>query len=304
MERWRVIDCSMMEGSIHSERGAIEIHKIDNPPVHMPIADVAVVLIGLKVRYSPGVIHRLLCEDIAVMFCDWKGKPIGGAYSWADHGRVGARATAQAILTEPRRKNAWGRIVKAKVLGQSRVLEECGERIKAIELRSMVRNIRSGDPNNIEAQAARVYWNSLWGSEGFRRIPGAHQGLSNTRNNQLDYAYTILRGHGIRAVLGAGLTPALGIFHRGRSNNFALVDDLIEPFRPAIDSWVLGLESDALMEEAETRAYLVKAAFQKFRKDGATIPTVFAEFAQAFGRYVELDAPTLAVPVWEGPRDG
>lgn len=304
MERWRVIDCSQMEGSIRSERGAIEVLKDGHSPVSLPIADIAVVLIGLKVKFSTGVIHRLLADDIAVMFCDWKGEPVGGAYSWADHGRVGARASAQARLSEPRRKNAWGRIIKAKVNGQSEVLARAGDRAGSIELRSLARDVRSGDPGNIEARAARLYWNALWGSDGFRRTPGAGSALSETRNAQLDYAYTVLRGHGIRAVLGAGLTPALGIFHRGRSNNFALVDDLIEPFRPAIDSAILDLDPDAPMDLPETRAVLVKASFQKFSKDGSTIPTVFSEFAQAYGRYVEMQTPTLHVPVWQGSVNG
>lgn len=304
MERWRVIDCSTMEGSICSQRGGIEVHKVDSPPVSVPIADVAVVLIGLKVNFSTGVIHRLLSDDIAVLFCDWKGVPVGGGYSWAEHGRVGARATAQAILTEPRRKNAWGRIVKAKVEGQSRVLAESGARLESIELRSMARDVRSGDPANIEARAARVYWSALWGSTGFRRHPHASTRAGDARNAQLDYAYSVLRGHGIRAVLGAGLAPALGVFHRGRSNNFALVDDLIEPFRPAIDSWLLGIDPEATLDDPDTRAYLVKGAFQPFRHDGATIPTVFSDFAQSFGRYVERDISVLNVPVWNGPQNG
>ena len=38
-----------------------------------------------------------------------------------------------------------------------------------------------------------------------------------------------------RAGRSAGLLPAIGIKHRGRSNPFCLADDLMEPLRPLVD---------------------------------------------------------------------
>lgn len=294
--RWRVLDCSRMEGVVRARRGAIAIERPGHDLVEVPVADVAVVLLGQKVGVSGAVLHRLLSNDIAVIVCDWKGVPEGAAYSWSEHGRVGARTRVQASLSLPRQKNAWGRIVAAKVLGQAAVLGECGRDGEA-HLRGLAKRVRSGDPENLEGTAARHYWQCLWGDEGFRRHPGVGD---STRNQQLDYAYAVLRGHGIRAVLAAGLTPALGVFHRNRANCFSLVDDLIEPFRPAVDSAVAELEPDADMDEPETRKRLVQASGRAFSPDGYSVASVFEDFAKHFARYVEGDEARLAVPVWNG----
>lgn len=64
----------------------------------------------------------------------------------------------------------------------------------------------------------------------FRRDRGA-PGV----NVLLNYGYGILRAAVARAVVGAGLHPALGIHHSNQFNSFNLVDDLIEPFRPIVD---------------------------------------------------------------------
>jgi CRISPR-associated protein Cas1 len=242
--------------------------------------------------------YHFASKDVVCLFCDWKGLPVSGMYPWINaHGRVAARQRAQAALSLPRSKNAWARIVKAKISGQAKTVELL-EKKGAEKLSRLVRRVRSGDPENVEAQAARIYWQALFGEEGFNRLPG--QGMGG-RNNLLDYAYTILRGHSMRAVLSAGLTPALGICHHNRANSFALADDLIEPFRPPIDYRVALLSQDATPEDPEIKKRLLQATLDDFRIDGATIPTVMVELAQQFGRYVEGDIEFLQVPVWE-PR--
>lgn len=299
MQRWRVIDCSSMEGKICSARGAIEITRQGEAPVTVPVADIAVVIVGINVSFSAAVLHRLLQADVAVLFCDWKGVPEGAAYSNSEHSRVGARHLAQVRLSLPRKKNAWKKIVTAKVLGQSKVLEEQGL-VQSRDLEVLAHDVRSGDPGNVEARAAKIYWKALAAEEGFRRLPGQGKGGVFARNSHLDYAYTILRGHGIRAVMGAGLSPTLGVFHRGRSNYFSLVDDLMEPYRPAIDAAVCELPYDAPIEDASVRRHLVEAAARVFSTDGARIPSSLAALAQQYGRYVEGDIARLDVEPWHG----
>lgn len=288
-----------MTGRVSSLRGAVEITRQGEDPVIVPVADVAVLIVGIRVSFSSAAMHRLLENDIAVLFCDWKGVPEGAAYPNNDHSRVGARHLAQVNLSLPRKKNAWGRIVKAKVMGQAKMLQAQGL-IQASDLTAMAHEVRSGDPANVEARAARVYWQALSPQEQFRRVPGRGKEGEFTRNAHLDYAYTILRGHGIRAVMGAGLSPAMGVFHRGRSNYFSLVDDLMEPYRPAVDAAVFEIASDAPMEDPEVRHHLVGAASRVFTVDGMRIPASFAALAQQYGRYVEGDLAKLDVESWCG----
>ena len=155
--QWRILDFTSFEGKIHSDDGAIVVVNSDGVSQRVSVADVAVVLIGMKVSFSAGVIHRLTDKDIAVLFCDWRGVPESGAFSWSEHTRVGARHKAQLELSLPRRKNAWGRIVRSKIQGQAAVLRNLN-RPGAQELEHIAGQVRSGDPSNLEGQAARIYW--------------------------------------------------------------------------------------------------------------------------------------------------
>ncbi len=295
--QWRVIDLCGFEGELRSTRGGVEVCPDEGVPTIIPVADVAVFLVGMKVALSAAVLHRLSEADVAVLFCDWRGIPEGGCYSWSDHGRVAARHRAQAEVSLPRKKNAWARLIRAKIEGQASVLENLKIRGSG-ELLALADQVRSGDPGNVEAQAARLYWSRTLG-KGVGRQPAAGQLIG--ANACLDYGYSVLRGHLMRGVLAAGLAPALGVFHRGRGNAFALADDLIEPFRPAIDEVALQLPPTASPSDPPVKQLLVAAASQPFDGDGHGIPTVAEALAQSFGRYVEGDIDRLNVLSWQGP---
>lgn len=295
--QWRVIDLCGFEGELRSTRGGVEVLSGEGVPTIIPVAEVAVILVGVKVALSAAVLHRLAEADVAVLFCDWRGIPEGGCYSWSDHGRVAARHRAQAEVSLPRKKNAWARLVRAKIEGQASVLESLRIRGSG-ELLALTDQVRSGDPGNVEAQAARLYWSRALG-KGVGRQPAAGQLIG--ANACLDYGYSVLRGHLMRAVLAAGLAPALGVFHRGRGNAFALADDLIEPFRPAIDEVALQLPPTASPSDRPVKQLLVAAASQRFDGDGHGIPAVAEALAQSFGRYVEGDIDRLSVVSWQGP---
>ena len=295
--QWRVIDLCGFEGELRSKRGGVEVLSDEGVPTIIPVAEVAVILVGMKVALSAAVLHRLAEADVSVLFCDWRGIPEGGCYSWSDHGRVAARHRAQAEVSLPRKKNAWARLIRAKIEGQASVLENLKIRGSG-ELLALADQVRSGDPGNVEAQAARLYWSRVLG-KGVGRQPAAGQLIG--ANACLDYGYSVLRGHLMRAVLAAGLAPALGVFHRGRGNAFALADDLIEPFRPAIDEVALQLPPTASPSDRPVKQLLVAAASQRFDGDGHGIPAVAEALAQAFGRYVEGDIDRLNVVSWQGP---
>lgn len=96
-------------------------------------------------------------------------------------------------------------------------------------LYAMANRVRSGDPDNLEAQAAQRYWPKLMGKTFRRDRYGAFP------NALLNFGYAIIRSSVARALCSSGLHPALGIFHHNRNNNFSLADDLIEVWRPFID---------------------------------------------------------------------
>lgn len=294
---WAVLDLTAVERELHYERGRLEVRHRGEILGGAALADLAIVLIGPRTLCTAGALERAVANDVSVLICDWRGIPVGGAYGWSDNTRVGARQRAQVEMSLPRRKNAWGRIVRAKILGQAHTLDVVGAR-GAATLRDIAHSVRSGDPDNHEAQAARFYWSRVFDSAGFSRTPG----YGDQENAFLNYAYTILRGHAIRAVLAAGLHPTVAVFHHGRANNFALVDDIIEPFRPAIDYAVAQLPVDAEIETPEVRRALVDSCRAGFG-EGRRLITELDGLAQQFARYAESEIDRLPVPTWAGPDE-
>jgi len=295
---WRVLDATSLVGSVEGRRGRIRIADDSGTVQEIPAGEIAVLLLGSGCSLTPSAIHYLAKHDVAALMVDWRGVPFAGIYPWGEHGRVAARHLAQASLSAPRRKNAWMRVIRAKIYGQAATLDHY-ELPGAPRLRELAAKVRSGDPTNVEGGAARHYWANLFIDRPFIRD---HENVDTT-NAMLNYGYMVLRGFGVRAVLSAGLSPPIGLFHRGRSNYFNLVDDLMEPFRPAVDTAVLRLGAEASLEDPGVKRQLVEAATQPFSSDGYRIPKTLEDFAQQLGRYVEGDVDILDVPRWQGPLE-
>lgn len=292
---WQVLDCINLKGSIRYKRGQLVVQTDDSEMI-FPLAQIAVVLIGIQTTISGSVIAKLSEYDIALLVCDWRSIPTASAIPWREHTRIGARQQAQARLSLPRQKQAWSRVVSAKISGQNKTLAAIqGSPSKLLS--KLARTIRSGDPDNFEARAARHYWPALSGETKFSRSPGIG---GDVWNSALDYGYTLLRGYGIRAICAAGLVGTLGLFHHSRNNSFALVDDLMEPFRPMVDQIVFK-NLDIRDELSPTfKQQLSLGLTSKFDSSGKSVPSVFIDFAQHYGLYVEGEVESLRVPTWSG----
>ena len=151
---------------------------------------------------------------------------------------------AQIEASEPLKKNLWKQIVEAKIRNQAALLRKLGK--DGDKLKPCYKNVKSGDADNREGAAARIYWSELFGREFVRIREGAEP------NNLLNYGYTILRAAVARSLMGSGLFPAFGIFHRNRYNAFPLADDVMEPYRPYVDELVcrLYLENKTQLTQA------------------------------------------------------
>lgn len=296
--QWRVIDCTDLEGGITYVRGNMRVKRDDgSDAVDVPLAQTAVVLLGLRVRCSAAVLHEMARYGVSVMLCDWRGVPDAALHAWTDQPTtVTARHLAQVDLSVPRKKNAWGRITQAKIRGQAACLDALGLDGGGM-LRGIAAAVRSGDPANREGHAAREYWRRVFPDDrGFRRIPGE----GTCRNAQLDYSYMVLRGFAVKAVISAGLIPALGVHHRNRGNYFCLADDLLEPYRPAIDRQVAKLDASDSLDDRSVKRRLVEAVNQQLNGTGLTIPSSLNDFAQQYGLYCEGKLDRLPVPEYAG----
>ncbi|ABK53722.1 CRISPR-associated protein, Cas1 family [Acidothermus cellulolyticus 11B] len=287
---WRVVDLSELSGEVHAAQGALLVGD-----ERVPLVDVAMMLTGPYVSLHGSVIDRAAAFGVGVVHCDWRGVPVAATLPWSTHNRVAARHRAQAELSLPRQKNAWMNIVKTKIRNQAAVLRAL-RRDGVAQLERLAAQVRSGDASNAEGAAARVYWARLFQDKHFRRVPRARDVV----NGLLDYGYAILRGCCLRAVVGAGLAPSLGLWHRRHDNPFTLVDDLIEPFRPAVDKTVIEIvTAGASGLDRPTKRLLVAVLDHQFDASGATVGTAVERFAQQVGRYVEGEIRSLRPPAME-----
>jgi CRISPR-associated protein Cas1 len=199
-----------------------------------PAEDIGFVVVDQReTTYSHSALALLAEAGAVLVVCGRDHLPSGLLLPLARHAEVVWRLHDQARVGRVAMKQMWSEIVRAKVLAQASLLAEGSAARREIE--SLARRVRSGDPENAEAQAARLYWRALMEGcgEGFRRTPGDDAG--GPANALLDYGYALLRAAVARALIGAGLLPALGIKHSNRSNAFCLADDLLEPLRPMVD---------------------------------------------------------------------
>ena len=136
----------------------------------------------------------------------------------------------QIAASKPQKKRLWQQFVQRKILHQAYALRTMGDApAKHKRLETLAASVKSGDPDNHEAQAARTYFTAFFG-EKFTRSNESHP-----INARLNYGYAILRAQCARAICAAGLHPAFGLHHVSRRNPLCLADDLIELFRPLID---------------------------------------------------------------------
>ena len=205
--------------------------------VSTPLSEVAVLLLAHpQVTLTQAVLSRIAEAGGSVITIDGNFLPASMLLPVQSHFIQTERFARQIELRLPARKQLWKQIVCAKVMAQGKLLKELHGSDSG--LIPMAARVRSGDPDNIEAQAARRYWPLLFDNPRFRRgSEGPDQ------NQHLDYGYAVLRAAVARALCAAGLHPSIGLRHRNRYDTFCLASDVMEPFRPLIDrrvaAWVL-----------------------------------------------------------------
>lgn len=197
-----------------------------------PIEDLGVLVVEHpQVTWTHLLMQELMEQNVAVVVCDARYMPTGLMLPLSGNTLQQERFAAQVSASLPLKKQLWQQTIKAKIQNQAGMLESLGKEGQA--LRHLARQVRSGDADNHEAQAAQRYWSQLFLHEFRREREG------DWPNPALNYGYAILRAATARALVAAGLLPTLGIHHHNRYNAYALADDIMEPYRPFVDSMVI-----------------------------------------------------------------
>ena len=221
----------------------------------IPIEDIGVVIIEhQQVSITIPLMNALVEGNVQVVVCNDRGMPSAMLQSFESNNLQGENLRNQMNAGEVLKKQLWKQIVEAKIRNQAALLNKVGQ--EGDILKQYYRNVKSGDSDNREGIAARVYFSELFG-ESFirdRTLPGI--------NALLNYGYTILRAATARALVSSGLLPAIGIFHHNRSNAFPLADDIMEPYRPYVDEIVYALSMQGKMElTKDVKADLIQVLY-------------------------------------------
>jgi CRISP-associated protein Cas1 len=266
------------------------IERPERPKATVSIEDIGVLIVDdRRATYTQAVFMELLAAGATIMVTGPDHLPLGMMLPLDAHHVQTERHRAQIEATEPTRKQIWKTLVSNKLLQQGRVLDHFGA--KANGLAAMASRVRSGDPDNLEAQGAQRYWPLLFGKD-FRRDRSA-EGI----NAALNYGYAVVRAALARAVVASGLIPSLGVFHKNRSNPFCLADDLFEPYRPLVD-WRVKLltqerEEPLSLEDRAIRAALLSLFNETVLIGDRRLPLLLA---------IEAGAASLARALTAGER--
>ena len=238
------------------------------PDMHrsIPIEDIGfVVLEHQQTNITLPLLNALSDNNVAVIFCGNDYMPNAMLMNLDSNTTQAEVYRNQIDASEPLKKNLWKQIIEYKIRNQANLLNKLGKDGDA--LKPLYSNVKSGDIDNREGVAAKLYWTELFGNEFVRSREGEPP------NNMLNYGYTLLRAATARSLMGSGLYPAFGIFHRNRYNAFPLADDIMEPYRPYVDEAVFVLYANGERELTKgVKADLLRLLFADTKFEKVTRP--------------------------------
>lgn len=259
--------------STKNEQLHISFPEADKPDRTVPIEDLGmIVLENQQVTITHGLISRLTDKKVAIVTCNSQHLPEGLLLPMHGHSEQTERIRYQIQASQPLKKNLWQQTVSAKIQNQAAHLREKGK--DSPRLHYLAKNVSSGDSGNHEAQAAAIYWQSLFDIPDFNR---EQAGIP--PNNLLNYGYAILRAVIARALVSSGMFPGLGIWHRNKYNAYCLADDIMEPYRPYVDlvvSHLVDTEDDISELTTEMKKELLSIPALDVRIDGQKSPLMVA----------------------------
>lgn len=199
--------------------------------VTVPLEDINSICIeSLQTNVTTYTLAKFIEHDIILYICNEKHLPTGVLLGINNYSRQLRNLKRQLEMPKPVIKRIWQDIIKMKINNQANVVKEIN--LQDLEVRNLIKAVQSGDSTNVEARAAALYFKIIFGKDFSRRN-------EEFCNAALNYGYSIIRGMIARTLVSYGFETSLGIFHCNQLNNFNLVDDIIEVFRPVVDLFIL-----------------------------------------------------------------
>jgi len=219
--------------STKNEQLVVNFPQEEKEEATIPIEDLGyIVLENPQITITNGLLMKLVENKTAVISCNKQHLPCSFLQPLVGHSEQTERIRYQLNASIPLKKNLWQQTVASKIENQASHIQYRNK--NALKLKRWATEVKSGDAQNHEAIAAAYYFQNLFEEvEGFSRN---QKGVA--PNNLLNYGYAILRAIAARAVVSSGMLPSVGIFHKNKYNAFCLADDVMEPYRPYVDTLV------------------------------------------------------------------
>jgi CRISP-associated protein Cas1 len=235
----------------------------------VPIEDIGIIVLEhQQITITNALLHKLTDNKTAIISCSPQHLPSSLLLPLHGHTEMTERLKHQFNASLPLKKNLWAQTVTAKIQNQAALLKEMGK--EAQRLLWLSKQVQSGDSGNCEAQAAAYYWQHIFDLPDFNREQNGQ-----SPNHLLNYGYAILRAIVARALIGSGLLPIWGIWHRNKYNAYCLADDMMEPYRPYVDLVVCHLldhVDDVSVLTTEIKTELLSVASMDVEIEGKTSP--------------------------------
>jgi len=222
----------------------------------VPIEDIGILIADhTQVTFTHTVITALQENNAVIIWCGPNHLPLAMTLPLMANDTYTQKVRYQIEASEPLKKQLWKQTITAKIQNQANLLRILG--YKTLHLDKMIPRVSSGDTENYEGQAAAIYWQQIL--EKYEVTRGRDEGGPNALFN---YGYAILRAVIARNLVGSGCLPVLGIHHTNKYNAYCLADDIMEPYRPIVDRYILDylrdkseIKDDLTMED---KSYLLK----------------------------------------------
>ena len=268
---------------------------IDDDKISVPLEDITVIVLETnQATITTALVSQIAEKNIALFSCDNYHMPNGIFTPFHQHSRLSQVAHIQRDIKLPLKKQIWQKIITQKITNQAQLLNYF--EINSFKVDVLKDKVKSGDSQNLEAQAARKYWQLLF--KDFTR----DQKSLEPRNIALNYGYAIVRGAIARSLVSYVLLPTFGVFHNSELNAYNLADDMIEPLRPLVDMVVKKLEQEDDLDvnlNTSVKSALINVLVMqmKFSGEDVTLLHICDVMAHSFVKSIKFnDANYLLLP--------
>lgn len=297
----RILEIAEENRFISLRRGFIVIEEKQKEIASVPLDDIVVLIVSAQSTIiTKNILNALAEKGCITVFCGKNYIPSSMVTPVSSNVFFTKILKQQISASEPLKKRIWQKIVIQKIKNQSLALKYCNkEGFELLNKISMI--VKSGDPDNREAYAARMYWKNLFGQNFIRDYDG--DGI----NAFLNYGYAIMRAAMVRAICSHGLLPALGIHHDNNLNQFCLADDLFEIYRPIVDCLVFKLLSDRQEDLTPENKQIVASCLKiqmKFLDEMTTSAQSMHYLISSYIDSLNEGKNNIQMPLWEINKDG